>query len=149
MKNTTLGKILFSINATLLLAACSDMSMHPYAAYGTPVDVIAPAGRYSEWHTDSRSHTTGDSQTQSQGNCTQSEDSQYHDNGFTRTRQSNCNSHSQTHSSSTTKTRSSSVGFSVGGPIGASLGLIKQMESMNHPQDNGMSGHDMFKEFGF
>ncbi|AOV96175.1 hypothetical protein A9798_03895 [Edwardsiella hoshinae] len=149
MKNTTLGKYIFIIGAALLLGACSDMSMHPYAAYGTPIEVIAPAGHYSEWHTDSRSRTSGDSHSQSQGNCTQSEDSQFSANGVTRTRQSNCNTRSQTHSSSTSKTRSSSVGFSVGGPIGASLGLIKQMESMNRSHDSGMGHDEMFSAFGF
>ena len=149
MKNTAPGKIIFIIGTALLLGGCSDMAMPPYATYGTPVEIIAPAGGYSEWHTDSRNHTTGDSHTQSQGNCTQSEDSQFSDNGLTRTQQSSCNARSQTHSSSSSKTRSSSVGFGVGGPVGASLGLIKQIESMNRAPDNGMSGNEMFKEFGF
>ncbi|AIJ07250.1 MULTISPECIES: hypothetical protein [Edwardsiella] len=149
MKKTTLGKFFFIAGASVLLSACGGVALQPYAAYGTPVNVIAPAGQYSEWHTDSRSHTTGDSHTQSQGSCTQSEDSVFSDNGVTRTRQSNCNNSSQTHSSSTTKSRSSSVGFSVGGPIGASLGLIKQMETINRPDNNTMGNHDMFKKFGF
>ncbi|HGA5584022.1 TPA: hypothetical protein ACISZ9_004861, partial [Salmonella enterica subsp. enterica serovar Potsdam] len=83
--------------------------------------------------------------SQSQGNCTQSEDSQLSENGLTRTHQSNCNTRSQTHSSSTSKTRSSSVG----GPVGASIGLIKQMESMNRAPTNDMSSNEMFKNFGF
>ncbi|ACY85512.1 hypothetical protein ETAE_2677 [Edwardsiella piscicida] len=148
MKKITLGKFLFIAGASLLLSACGGVPLQHYAAYGTPVNVIAPAGQYSEWHTDSSSHTTGDSHTQSQGSCTQSEDSVFSDDGVTRTRQSNCNNSSQTHSSSRANSRSSSVGFSVGGPIGASLGLIKQMEEMNRPRDGGM-GSDMFRDVGF
>ncbi|EEF2044682.1 hypothetical protein C2Y48_004830, partial [Salmonella enterica subsp. enterica serovar Cotham] len=133
----------------LLLGGCSGMAMPTYATYGTPVDIIAPAGSYSEWHTDSSNRTTGESHSLSQGNCTQSEDSQLSKNGLTRTHQSNCNTRSQTHSRSTSKTRSSSVGFSVGGPVGASLGLIKQMESMNRAPANDMNSNEMFKKFGF
>ncbi|EHW1158113.1 hypothetical protein K1L18_004887 [Salmonella enterica subsp. enterica serovar Takoradi] len=149
MKNTASGKIIFIVGTALLLGGCSGMAMPPYATYGTPVNIIAPAGSYSEWHTDSHNRATRESHSQSQGNCTQSEDSQFSKNGFTRARQSNCNTHSQTHSSSTSKTRSSSVGFSVGGPVGASLGLIKQMESINRVPANDMSSDEMFKKFGF
>ncbi|EAB5616058.1 hypothetical protein AAD29_03040 [Salmonella enterica subsp. enterica serovar Enteritidis] len=149
MKNTALGKFIFIVGTALLLGGCSGMVIPPYATHGTSVGIIAPAGGYSEWHTDSRNHTTGDSHSQSQGNCTQSEDSQLSENSLTRTHQSNCNTRSQTHSSSTSKTRSSSVGFSVGGPVGASIGLIKQMESMNRAPANDMSSNEMFKNFGF
>ncbi|ELG0258179.1 hypothetical protein RNU99_004505, partial [Salmonella enterica] len=114
MKKTATGKIIFIVGTALLLGGCSGMAMPTYATYGTPVDIIAPAGSYSEWYTDSSNRTTGESHSQSQGNCTQSEDSQLSKNGLTRTHQSNCNTRSQTHSSSTSKTRSSSVGFSVG-----------------------------------
>ncbi|EDK0328009.1 hypothetical protein GFV70_21760 [Salmonella enterica] len=149
MKKTATGKIIFIVGTALLLGGCSGMAMPTYATYGTPVDIIAPAGSYSEWYTDSSNRTTGESHSQSQGNCTQSEDSQLSKNGLTRTHQSNCNTRSQTHSSSTSKTRSSSVGFSVGGPVGASLGLIKQMESMNRVPANDMNSNEMFKNFGF
>ncbi|ELN25253.1 phage lipoprotein [Salmonella enterica subsp. enterica serovar Enteritidis str. 629163] len=47
------------------------------------------------------------------------------------------------------KPATSSVGFSVGGPVGASIGLIKQMESMNRAPANDMSSNEMFKNFGF
>ncbi|EEJ3568078.1 hypothetical protein AA437_004768 [Salmonella enterica subsp. enterica] len=149
MKKTAPGKIIFIVGTALLLGGCSGMVMSIYATYGTPVDIIAPAGSYSEWHTDSSNRTTGESHSLSQGNCTQSEDSQLSKNGLTRTHQSNCNTRSQTHSRSTSKTRSSSVGFSVGGPVGASLGLIKQMESMNRAPANDMNSNEMFKKFGF
>lgn len=149
MKKTAPGKIIFIVGTVLLLGGCSGMAMPTYATYGTPVDIIAPAGSYSEWHTDSSNRTTGESHSLSQGNCTQSEDSQLSKNGLTRTHQSNCNTRSQTHSRSTSKTRSSSVGFSVGGPVGASLGLIKQMESMNRAPANDMNSNEMFKKFGF
>lgn len=148
MKDIVLGKGLLIAGASLLLSACSGMPLHQYAVYGTPVNVVAPAGQYSEWHTTSNSHTTGDSHTQSQGNCTQSEERLFDDNGVTRSAQRNCNRSSQTHSTSNTKTRSSSVGFSVGGPIGASLGLLKQMETLNRPANNG-STNEMFNAFGF
>lgn len=36
-----------------------------------------------------------------------------------------------------------------GGPVGASIGLIKQMESMNRAPANDMSSNEMFKNFGF
>lgn len=66
MKNTALGKFIFIVGTALLLGGCSGMVMPPYATHGTSVGIIAPAGGYSEWHTDSRNHTTGDSHSQSQ-----------------------------------------------------------------------------------
>lgn len=142
MKKTAPGKIIFIVGTALLLGDCSGMAMPPTVRRLT-------SSRRREAIASGTRTATGESHSLSQGNCTQSEDSQLSKNGLTRTHQSNCNTRSQTHSRSTSKTRSSSVGFSVGGPVGASLGLIKQMVSMNRASANNMNSNEMFKKFGF
>ncbi|WP_051396037.1 hypothetical protein WMO13_08430 [Ignatzschineria larvae DSM 13226] len=108
--------------------------------------VIMPSGRYSEWHTDGHSSTSGSSNTQSSGGCVTQEDRSDRDNGSSTVRRSSCNGSSQTKSSSKTKSHSSGVGFSVDGPVGAVLGMMQQMESMNRADE--ARAEEMFKAFG-
>lgn len=108
--------------------------------------VIMPSGRYSEWHTDGHSTTSGSSNTQLSGGCTTYEDRTGRDNGGSTVRRSSCNSSSQTKSSHKTKSHSSSVGFSVGGPVGGVLGMMEQMEQMNRIDE--ARAQEMFKAFG-
>lgn len=147
MNQIIFNKSIFIICCSLVLSACNSYP-HQYSTYDTLTGIIAPAGQYSEWYTDSKSDTSGSRNIHSQKNCTQNEESEFSANGVITVRQNNCNSNSQSRSSSSSRSRSSSVGFSIAGPIGASLGLIKQAEEMNQQYDN-KRGEDMFKEFGF
>lgn len=108
--------------------------------------VIIPSGRYSEWHTEGRSSTSGSSNTQSSGGCVTQENRSDRENGSSTVRRSSCNSSSQMKSSSKTKSHSSGVGFSVDGPVGAVLGMMQQMESMNRADE--ARAQEMFKAFG-
>ncbi|HDS6402485.1 TPA: hypothetical protein QHX37_003479 [Morganella morganii subsp. morganii] len=145
---TTLIKLTFISICSMLLSACNGLS-HQYSTYDTLAGIIAPTGQYSEWHTNSDNYSSGNSDTQTSRNCIESEAREHHANGITTVRQSNCNGRSQTQSNSRSHSRSSSVGFSVKGPVGASLGLIDQIKDMNKSHNNDVIGKDMFNEFGF
>lgn len=167
MKNRSLTYLSLTATFSLLLSACGTFPQQSYGIYDTPIPstevsfpteertiviydtpaIITPTGNYGEVHTTKSSKTSGDSQTQTEGGCITNESHDFHTNGVSTTRKSNCNSSSQTRSNSKTRSTSSSVGFNVDGPVGAALGMIRQMEEINNIQEQ--NANEMFKAFGF
>ncbi|MEY0290787.1 hypothetical protein AB7303_17945 [Providencia rettgeri] len=121
MNITTLIKLTFISICSMILSACNGFS-HQYSTYDNLVGLIAPIGQYSEWHTDSDNYFSGNSDTWTSMDCTESEAREHHANGVTTVRQSNCNGRNKTHSNSRSHSSSSSFGFSVKGPVEVNLG---------------------------
>lgn len=73
MNQIIFNKSIFIICGSLVLSACNSYP-HQYSTYDTLTGIIAPAGQYSEWYTDSKSDISGSRDIYSQKNCTQNEE---------------------------------------------------------------------------
>ncbi|PWD83972.1 hypothetical protein [Ignatzschineria cameli] len=169
MKKSALTYLTLTTTFSLILSACGTYPQQPYpyvisgapmpstevsfptedrtvAIFDTPA-IMMPTGNYGEVHTTKSSSTSGSSNTDTQGSCVENESHDFHTNGVSKTRKSSCSSSSQTKSTSKIRSTSSSVGFNVGGPVGAALGMIRQMEEINNIQEQ--NANEMFKAFGF